>query len=150
MTPWREAARAVVLDPADRILLVRFSFGVWAGPGGGLDPGETHVAALRRELAEELGLDDPPIGPCIWLREHELAAMPPYRGQRERLYLVRTAAFEPAPRVDLSAEHVTALRWWTLAELERSDEQFSPRRLPEHLRDLLTRGPPPEPVDVGV
>ena len=37
----REAARAVILDPGGRILLVRFEFpdrSIWACPGGGLEP----------------------------------------------------------------------------------------------------------------
>jgi hypothetical protein len=45
---------------------------------------------------------------------------------------------------------VTAIRWWTIDELERSEERFAPRRLAELLRTLLRDGPPPEPVDVGV
>jgi 8-oxo-dGTP diphosphatase len=150
MNPWREAVRAVLLDPTDRILLVRFTSGVWAGPGGGLEPGESHEAALRRELGEELGLDAADIGPCIWTRAHEFPDIPGYRGQRERIFVVRTLAFEPAPRLDLAAENIAQLRWWTLAELERSGETFSPRNLCRLLRELLERGPPAEPIDVGV
>ena len=66
----RSAARAVVIDDRHRILLVRWDFperpalglpqmSVWGTPGGGIEPGEEIEPALRRELAEELGLDDP-------------------------------------------------------------------------------------------
>ena len=62
----RQAARAVLLDPDDRILLVRFEFpaaAFWGTPGGGLDPGETHEQAILRELAEEAGLEGSCSGP---------------------------------------------------------------------------------------
>ena len=153
----RQAARAVVLDPDDRLLLVRFEFPstvVWATPGGGLDPGETHEQAVLRELAEEVGLDEVELGPWIWTREHVIPFLDGnWDGQVERYVLVRTHRFEPVPRFtpeQLAAEYVTGLRWWTAAELAASEEVFAPRRLPELVAALLRDGPPGEPVDVGV
>ena len=153
----RQAARAVVLDPADRILLVRFEFptrSFWATPGGGVEPGETHEHAIVRELEEEAGLVGFELGPWIWTREHVF----PFEsglwdGQVERYMLVRTHAFDPLPQFtpdELAAEFVTGVRWWTQAELAASDELFAPRRLPELVAALLLDGPPGEPVDVGV
>jgi len=90
----REAVRAVVLDPADRVLLVRFEFpdaGTrWALLGGGLEPGESAHDALRRELAEEAGLENIEIGPHIWSRLHIIPFIDGrYDGQREQIHLVR-------------------------------------------------------------
>ncbi|HEX5800570.1 MAG TPA: NUDIX domain-containing protein [Gaiellaceae bacterium] len=153
----RQAARAVVLDPADRILLVRFQFPartVWATPGGGIDHGETHEQAIVRELAEEAGLEEVELGPWIWTRTHVFPfESGRWDGQQERYVLVRTPAFEPAPRFtpdQLAAEFVTAVRWWTQAELAAAEELFAPRRLPELVAALLRDGPPGEPVDAGV
>jgi len=56
--PVIEVVAALVSDPDGRTLLVRKrGTGLFMNPGGKPEPGETHVEALRRELAEELGLD---------------------------------------------------------------------------------------------
>ena len=153
----RKGVRAVVLDPTDRILLVRFQFpdrGLWAPPGGGVEPGESEDAAIRRELSEEAGLDDVDLGAVVWTREHLMPFLDGrWDGQAERYYLVRAPAFEPRPRLSweqLNAEYVTAIRWWTLVELEASTETFAPRRLPALLRALLEDGAPAQPVNTGV
>jgi ADP-ribose pyrophosphatase YjhB (NUDIX family) len=153
----RTAARAVVLDDESRVLLVRFDFPnertLWATVGGGLEPDETHEDAIRRELAEEAGLDGGELGPEIWTRTHVWDDGIHWDGQTERYFLVRTPAFEPMPRhtwEQLNAEWVTDVRWWTIDEIAASDEAFAPTCLALLLRELLRDGPPAEPVDVGV
>jgi ADP-ribose pyrophosphatase YjhB (NUDIX family) len=153
----RRATRAVVLDDDDRVLLVRFDFGdrvVWATPGGGIEAGESDEQAIRRELVEEAGLEDLELGPLIWTRTHHVPlGGGRWDGQTERYYLVCTPSFEPSPRLtwaELREEGMTAVRWWTLDELEATEALFAPRRLPLLVRSLLREGPPAEPLDVGV
>ena len=153
----RTGIRALVVDQAERVALVRFDFparSVWAAPGGGAEEGEDDSATLRRELREELGLElAKPLGACVWVRTH-IFPMSKWDGQTERFYLIRTPAFEIRPALsaeELRDEGVTELRWWTPDELETAtDVDFAPRRLPVLLRELLRDGPPPEPIDVGV
>jgi 8-oxo-dGTP pyrophosphatase MutT (NUDIX family) len=153
----RQGVRALVVDEASRVALVRFDFPdrtVWAAPGGGIEDGESDREALRRELREELGLEltEPP-GGHVWERTH-VFPMTHWDGQEERFYLVRVPAFEIQPALtpeELRAEGVVELRWWTLAELDAATGlTFAPRRLPTLLRELLRDGPPSEPIDVGV
>jgi double-stranded uracil-DNA glycosylase len=150
----RVAARALVLDEEGRTLLVQFRDDNgqvwWATPGGGIDEGEDVESALRRELAEELGLDDFELGPEIWAREHTFGWRGSILRQRERIWLVEVTHHEPAPRVDLTAELVADVRWWTPAELATTAEQLVPRQMPELLRAMRESGPPSEPIDVGV
>lgn len=151
----RNAVRAVVVDPDGGVLLVRLEFPHWTGwaaPGGGVDSGEKDEEALRRELAEETGLHEFELGPLVWTRTHVLESGD-WDGQVERYYLVRTPAFDPSPKLtwaQLNAEFVTAIRWWSIEELDRSEELFAPRRLAELLRILLRDGAPTDPIDVGV
>jgi 8-oxo-dGTP diphosphatase len=151
----REAVRAVVIDPRDRVLLVRLEFEHWVGwatPGGGVVQGETDEAAIRRELDEEAGLVGFELGALVWTRTH-LVQLSDWDGQVERYYLVRTPEFEPAPRFgwpELNAEFMTAIRWWTLPELEAADAELAPRRLPLLVRELIMHGAPAEPIDAGV
>lgn len=148
-----------MLDPADRVLLVRFDFPglqLWAAPGGGVDPGESPLEALRRELVEEVGLELPAGSepPLVWHRPIVGADIAKgWDGQTDDFFLVRTAAFEPRGSFtdeQLRAEGLGGSRWWTQAELETSgDTPFAPRDLPALLVALLRDGPPAAPVVVG-
>lgn len=153
----RSAARAIVVDEAERVLLVRIGEGgraIWLTVGGGVEDGESDEEALRRELAEEAGLEAFELGPLVWTRTVRAPLEGgEWDGQQERYYLVRVRAFDPVPRLPrdaLAQEGVTAVRWWAPEELASEDARFAPPRLPELLDELLRHGPPAEPVDVGL
>jgi 8-oxo-dGTP pyrophosphatase MutT (NUDIX family) len=153
----RPTARVIVLDPTDRVLLLRgrgaFVDGIWFMPGGGLEPGESHVEAARRELWEETSLEVETIGPCVWTREHawSTAAGVWWRSQ-ERFFVARAPTFAPRfaraddPEIAGIAEH----RWWTPAQLRGSGEVFAPRGLATLLQPILRGEYPATPLDVGI
>jgi 8-oxo-dGTP pyrophosphatase MutT (NUDIX family) len=56
--------RALVIDGTDRVFLVKHSYiAGWHLPGGGVEPGESLMTALTRELREEgnIELSDQPV-----------------------------------------------------------------------------------------
>ena len=115
--PIREAVRAAVVTPERRILMLHYADEYdewWIPPGGGVDGGESDEEALRRELREELGLEEFRIGPLLFESKRWFLLEDGFGGQRNRVYLVRSAHF-PAQVVSEARD----ARWFTLDELDR-------------------------------
>lgn len=122
-------AGAVVQD--DRLLVARRTHpadlaGRWELPGGKADPGESDTAALRRELAEELGLAvdvGERIGPDIELGH--------------RLILRCRLARPTDPGAPLRPTEHDRVRWVSAAELDGLDWLDADRALLPELRAAL-------------
>jgi double-stranded uracil-DNA glycosylase len=139
---FRPAARALVVDADDRVLLVQFTNDAtgdtwWATPGGGVEAEEEDEVALRRELREEIGLHDFEIGALVWDEARTFSFQRTLYNQRNRIYLVRVDEHDPVATVDMVAEGVVAMRWWTLDEIETTGERLTPPELYPRLRTLL-------------
>lgn len=156
----RDAVRVVVLDSANRVLLLHTrdlsnpEFGtLWELPGGGTEPGETYLEAAIRELREETGIRVEPtaVGQPTWRRDVEYT----YRGERRLQHELVTAIrldeaapdVEGSQRVDFESEDLFGHRWWTVDEIASSDQRFYPRQLPTLLRLFLAGDEIAEPLE---
>ncbi|MGW6618798.1 NUDIX hydrolase [Streptomyces erythrochromogenes] len=150
----RQVSRVILLDPADRILLLHGfepadpSDDWWFTPGGGLEGTETREQAALRELAEETGITEVELGPVLW---HRFCSFP-FDGRRweqdEWYFLARTSQTTTwmGGLTELERRSVTGARWWTSEELLAARETVYPTRLAGLLRTLLEEGPPGAPV----
>ncbi len=158
--PIRDIARALVFDPAGRLFLIAYEGardvspersgdkGFWFMPGGGLEPGEDHATACRRELAEEIGVHDVTLGPQVAWCEGDFTLFRKARHARERYFSVRL----PDDRVDTGRlaetedNAVLDARWWSLDDLESASVLVEPAGLIALARRILAGDLPAEPM----
>ena len=137
----RRAARLLVVDEHDRLLLFRFTFAdrkpFWATAGGECDPGESFEDAARRELLEETGLDHDCGQPVAERGNDFVTAIGEPVTADERFFRVRVPAceIETHGHTELEREIMREHRWFTRRELADWPEPIFP---PEIL-DLLDR-----------
>jgi 8-oxo-dGTP pyrophosphatase MutT (NUDIX family) len=158
----RHAARILVVDERRRVLLLRVDDDgpwhhnrpemttFWITPGGGVDPGEDHATAARRELYEETGITDARFGPCVWQLSRLLHFPDRSMLSIEHVYLAHVVR----PQVTLAnllpyeVQLHQEFRWWTLTEIEQATDHFMPPTLATLLPPLFAGKLPTQPLEI--
>ncbi len=136
----RRAARILLIDEHERLLLIRFApptrRAFWCGVGGECDPHEDFHEAAVRELFEETGLSVENCGPEVAQRTDDFITLEgePVTSD-ERFFRVRTrhSIPDPAGHTELERALIQEFRWFTAAELAHWHEPV----FPENILDLL-------------
>lgn len=154
----RRTARVLLVDGADRLLLMRFRFRPgtmprpygWLTPGGGVHEREALASTAARELAEEVGLDVDAAdlgGPVAYTSGY--ADLDFASGDfRDDFFYLRVDAHDvDTTRMEELERSVHAgERWWSLDELATTEEIIYPYGLVPLLADLREGRRPVEPV----
>ncbi|MFL6467514.1 MAG: hypothetical protein ACJ72Z_06105 [Pyrinomonadaceae bacterium] len=63
--------------------------------------------------------------------------------------MTASATTQLGSRISIDS-YIIGHRWWSLTEIEHSDEEFAPRRLAEFLQPILHAEYTYPPIDCGV
>ena len=98
--PRTSGVHAIALTPDRRIILVTLSYARgWRLPGGGRKQGEDPEMAIRRELAEEIGMTA-----CGVVRDvGQFSHRPDYRQDRSSLFVVENVCYRPRWSLEIRA-----------------------------------------------
>ncbi|GAB3869349.1 NUDIX hydrolase [Kibdelosporangium lantanae] len=154
----RRSARVLVVDNADRVLLIKFLKSAkrwkrghdWITPGGGVQDGEPLSTAASRELLEEIGLAVTPeeLGEPVAYASGHVEFSWLQGTVRDDFFYHRVDAHDvDTSRMEkLELRHHGGHKWWTTDELLATTETVYPLELVPLLTELLAGRVPTDPV----
>ncbi len=164
--PIRKAVRVLLLNDKDELLLMcvedfdisspegKRNKRFWCTIGGEIETGESVEQAAIREIYEESGIEENEIeiGPVVWYSSINLVLKRILTQLEESFIVVKTKqnkVFLQNPTQD-EQRTVKELRWFSLANIQKSPEVIFPIPLPEYFPDIISGKYPEQPIVIGL
>jgi 8-oxo-dGTP pyrophosphatase MutT (NUDIX family) len=154
--PTRLAARVVLVDPSDAVLLLRSHDPTlddapqwWHVPGGGLDAGESAEQAAVREVFEEVGYRLPDPGPAVATRRASFTFLGRTFEQFDTFFVARVPhrlELDASSWTETERGSILGWAWWTVPDLRATEQTVYPTRLVGLVEGWLRAGPPAAPI----
>jgi len=114
-TIYRVTVKAYITDENDKVLVVKEKQDFWSLPGGGLEHGESPEDCIKREIKEELGIEDVTVGEIAY-------STTVYLDQRDywMIWVVYKATIGTSDFV--VGDGVTDAKYIDISELEPSED----------------------------
>lgn len=155
----RKSSRAIVLNKFNQIFLFKYRFDyladgdtIWITPGGSLEEDESFEDALKRELFEEMGvqLDKECLeiyyrNPLYTLKSGEVVQ------SIEKFFLVylEDEQFSYANWSDSEKKRMLEGKWWSIEEIQQSEDMFFAKDIIRILTELLNNRIPSESQEIA-
>ena len=162
----RNSIKIVLLNQSNQLLLIgiddknitessgKYNGKFWQLIGGKIEENETLEQAMQRELFEETSLTEKEVtfGPIIWHGALDLIMHGVPTHITQKFILAKTEA-KSVGLSHLTAEEksvVKELRWFSIDEIENSDEIIYPALLPKYLRPILDGNIPEKSIEIDL
>lgn len=158
--------RVILLNAKNEVLLLkaddpnttttsgRYNGPFWFLVGGAIESGENVDNAVLREIYEETGISKEHItlGPIVWKGEFDLIINGILSRQQQRFIVARTN------KSQLSLHNLTPyeqkvikdIQWFSLKQIERSEELIYPLCLKQYLPAILQGHYPVEALEINL
>ena len=127
--------RALLVDPSGRIALVRHHYVAgWYLPGGGVDKRESAVEAIRREIAEEVGIAEVAITGVLGVYHNRAEA------KDDHVIVFTAHVADPGLLVAADPREIAEAAWFAIERLPEGTSPATRRRIDEYQADTQGHG----------
>lgn len=151
--PLTLGVRILVLDPADRVALVRHTYGEhWYMPGGGVKKQESFSAAMARELREEVAIAEFTLDRILGVYHSKS------EGKSDHVVVFVVRVTDPSAMAKADPIEIEAAEWFALDDLPEGTSAATLRRIAEYRAGATGTGdwispapssPPDAPCSAG-